>query len=83
MTNKVKEVVKEEVNNKEEHFKIGEILIIENKEMEKPNGVLAFLLSEGLTEQLDREENEDLRLRMKNIVDDMQATLLDLQTRGK
>lgn len=76
--NKIEEVV-EPVQ-----WKIGEIVVIKDKEKpEDANGNLAFVLSEGLANEINKEGNEDFKNRLLTIVNTMHELLVDVQQREK
>lgn len=65
-----------------EPCKIGEIFIIQDEtKSEDANGRVAFMLGEGLADELNKEENEDFKNRMITIVNLMHELLVDVQQR--
>lgn len=66
----------------ENQWKIGEIHIIKDETKQAPaNGSLAFTFSEKLTEDISREENEDIKDRIINIITDLHEVFVELQER--
>ena len=77
-----KETLTKEMEQK--FWKIGEVVVIEDEtKPEDANGSLALSFSDGLTEHLNKEGNEDLKGRMEQIVTLMHEVLVELQERYK
>lgn len=83
-----KEVMVEEVREMEEtelkHWKIGEIYVVEDEtKPDDANGSLVFVLGDGLSNEINKKGNEDLKERMVAIVTAMHELLIDVQIREK
>lgn len=83
-----KEVMVEEVREMEEtelkHWKIGEIYVVEDEtKPDDANGSLVFVLGDGLSNEINKKGNEDLKERMVAIVTTMHELLIDVQIREK
>ena len=83
-----KEVMVEEVREMEEtelkHWKIGETYVVEDEtKPDDANGSLVFVLGDGLSNEINKKGNEDLKERMVAIVTTMHELLIDVQIREK
>lgn len=79
---RTEELVEEVVETEPKHLKIGEIYVIEDEtKPEGANGGLAFILGDGLSNEINKEGNEDLKDRMVEIVSSMHELLIDVQIR--